>query len=417
MSKILVVDDEVKACALLKRFLEANGHEVITAGNGIEALEKLKSDPVDLIITDILMPEMDGFRLCRECKTSDKLRQIPFIFYTATYISKKDEEFALNLGAEKFIVKPLDLDKLLGILETIIKEHRTTAPVTLKTPIKDEKEYLAGYSKRLIGKLEKKVLDLESEIRLRKKMEEDIIKAQKLESLSTLAGGVAHDFNNFLSIVLYNVTFAKTCTNPTEEIFGYLAYIEKASKDAKDLTKQLASFSKCGEPVKKSISISSLIRESVDLALSDSRINCEFYLSDDIWPIYADKGQMRQVITNLVFNAKQAMPDGGNITIGVDNIYVSTEDALPLNEGKYVKVIAKDEGTGIPHEHLQKIFDPYFTTKEKGNGLGLAVSYAIIRKHEGHISVESEPGLGTTFTIYLPVSLEQTKETVSLRGE
>lgn len=414
MSRILAVDDEKKACALLKRFLEVKGHEVVTAGNGIEALEKLKSNPVDLIITDILMPEMDGFQLCRECKTNDKLRHIPFIFYTATYISKKDEEFALSLGAEKFIVKPLDLDKLLEILETIIREHRTTAPITQKDHIKEEEDYLAGYSKRLVEKLEKKVLDLEKEIRLRKKMEEDIIKAQKLESLSTLAGGIAHDFNNFLSIVLYNVTFAKSCTNPTEEIFGYLAYIEKASTDAKELATQLASFSKCGVQIKKNISISSLIRESANLALSDSRINSEFYLSDDICLIDADSGQMKQVITNIIFNAKQAMPEGGHIIIGAENINVSTEDALPLNEGKYVKVIIKDRGTGIPREHLQKIFDPYFTTKETGSGLGLAISYAIIRKHKGNIFVDSEVGVGTTFTIYLPVSLEEMEKTISL---
>lgn len=175
----------------------------------------------------------------------------------------------------------------------------------------------------------------------------------------------------------------------------------------------MGSFSKCGEPVKENISISSLIRESANLALSGSRINCEFYLSDDIWRIDADKGQMKQVINNIIFNAKQAMPEGGIITIRAENINVSTEDALPLNEGKYVKVIIKDEGTGIPHEHLQKIFDPYFTTKEKGSGLGLAISYSIIRKHEGHISVESETGLGTTLTIYLPVSMEQMKETIS----
>ncbi|MBT6230968.1 MAG: response regulator, partial [Candidatus Scalindua sp.] len=205
MNKILIVDDEVKACELLKRYLQAKGHDAVTAGNGIEALEKLNDGPVDLIITDILMPHMDGFQLCRECKTNEKLRYIPFLFYTATYVSRQDEEFAMNLGAERFLVKPIDLDKLLKILETTIKESANTTPVTLNNPVKEEEDYLAGYSKRLVTKLEKKVLDLENEIKLRKKMEVDIIKAQKLESLSTLAGGIAHDFNNFLTIVLFNV--------------------------------------------------------------------------------------------------------------------------------------------------------------------------------------------------------------------
>lgn len=285
MSKILVVDDEVKACELLKRYLQAKGYDAVTARNGIEALEKLKDGPVDLIITDILMPEMDGFQLCRECKSNDKLRSIPFIFYTATYISKKDEEFALKLGAERFIVKPLDMHKLLQIMKATIKEPLNSTSVNAQSLVHKDKEYHIEYSKRLVQKLEKKVLDLENEIRLRKKMEQDIIKAQKLESLSTLAGGVAHDFNNFLSIVLYNVTFAKSCTNPTEEIFGYLSYIEKASLEAKDLAKQLGSFSNCGVPVREKIYISDLISELSTLVLSDSAVSCESYITEDIWPI------------------------------------------------------------------------------------------------------------------------------------
>ena len=342
MNNILVVDDEVKACELLKRYLQAKGYDAVTAGNGIEALEKLKDGPVDLIITDILMPGMDGFQLCRECKSNDNLKSIPFIFYTATYISKKDEEFALKLGAERFIVKPLDMDKLLQIMEATIKEPPESTSKNPQSLIHKDKDYHVEYSKRLVQKLEKKVLDLENEIRLRKKMEEDIIKAQKLESLSTLAGGIAHDFNNFLSIVLYNVTFAKSCTNPTEEIFGYLAYIEKASKDAKALTKQLASFSKCGEPVKEDIAIPLLIKESTRLALSGTKIKCEFYLPDNIWSIDADKSQLKQVINNIIFNAKQAMPEGGVITISAENANISSDDTLPLNEGEYVKVFIKD---------------------------------------------------------------------------
>jgi len=414
MSKILVVDDEVKACKLLKRFLEAKGHEAVTAGNGVEALEKLKTIFVDLIITDILMPGMDGFQLCRECKTNDKLRPIPFIFYTATYVSKKDEEFALGLGAEKLVIKPTDLGKLLNILEATIKESKSAAPGAPKISIKEDAGFLAEHNKRLMAKLQKKVSDLQNEIKMRKKMEEYIIKTQKLESLSTLAGGVAHDFNNFLSIILYNVTIAKSCTNPTEEIFGYLSYIEKASEGAKDLARQLGSFSKRGVPCREKISISALINELSQLVLSGSAVRCESYISDDIWQIEADKGQMKQVISNLIINAKQAMPEGGTIRVGAENIYVTVADYLPLNEGKYVKIIIEDQGIGIPDENLQKIFDPYFTTKENGNGLGLAVTYSIIKQHEGDISVESEMGVGTTFNIYLPVFLKQVGKTITL---
>ncbi|ODS33451.1 MAG: putative two-component sensor kinase [Candidatus Scalindua rubra] len=177
--------------------------------------------------------------------------------------------------------------------------------------------------------------------------------------------------------------------------------------EAMDLTKQLASFSKGGVPVKKTVSISALIRGAVKLALSGSKVNCEFYLPDDTWLIDADKGQMKQVINNIIINAKQAMPEGGTIRVRAENINVTVEDSLLLNEGKYVKVTIEDQGTGIPHEYLQKIFDPYFTTKQKGSGLGLATTYYIIKKHEGHISVKSEIGAGTTFSIYLPASHEK----------
>jgi len=170
--RILIVDDIEENLYLLETLLKGSGYEVVTAKDGVEALSKLKEKSIDIIVSDILMPKMDGFQLCRECKKDDSLKNIPFIFYTATYTEKKDEEFALSLGAEKFIVKPQEPQVFLKILEEVIEEHKKRLLVISKKPIKGEEIYLAEYNKRLIKKLEKKVLDLEkSKKRLQKTME------------------------------------------------------------------------------------------------------------------------------------------------------------------------------------------------------------------------------------------------------
>jgi len=170
--RILIVDDIEENLYLLESLLKGSRYEVVTAKDGVEALEKLKEGPINMIVSDILMPKMDGFQFCRECKKDDSLKKLPFIFYTATYTEKKDEEFALSLGAEKFIVKPQEPQAFLKILEEVIEEHKKGTLVALKEPIKEEEIYLSEYNERLIKKLEKKVLDLEkSKKRLQKTME------------------------------------------------------------------------------------------------------------------------------------------------------------------------------------------------------------------------------------------------------
>ena len=179
--KILIVDDIEENLYLLESLLKGSNYEVVTAKDGVEALDKLKEEPINMIISDILMPKMDGFQFCRECKKDDNLKKIPFIFYTATYTDKKDEEFALNLGAEKFLIKPVEPEVLLKILKEVIEAHKKGTLITSKKPLREEEIYLAEYNKRLIKKLEKKVLDLEkSEKRLRKTMEDTIYTIGKI---------------------------------------------------------------------------------------------------------------------------------------------------------------------------------------------------------------------------------------------
>lgn len=241
----------------------------------------------------------------------------------------------------------------------------------------------------------------------KRKRDEEFLRSQKLESIGVLAGGIAHDFNNLLTAILWNLSSARTYESPQDTGYKRLAAAEKAVIRATDLARQLLTFAKGGAPVKKTAPVAEMIKESAVFALRGSKSQCEFSIPYDLWAGNIDAGQISQVLHNLVLNADEAMPQGGTIHITCENITLSESGPVPLKGGRYVKITVRDEGMGIPTEYLERIFDPYFTTKQEGSGLGLAVSYSIIRKHDGHISVESTPGKGTTFYIYLPASLEK----------
>lgn len=238
----------------------------------------------------------------------------------------------------------------------------------------------------------------------KKQMEEERQKAQKLESLGLLAGGIAHDFNNLLTGILGNINLAKILINPEDKMHNILEQAENASNKAKGLTQQLLTFASGGAPIKKIHDTADLIREVVSFTLRGSNVNCQFSLAQNLWPVEVDKGQLNQTFSNLIINALQAMPGGGTINVSACNLVPGKNIGLPLAERKYVKIAIKDHGTGIPAELLKKIFDPYFSTKPKGSGLGLTSAYSIIKKHEGYIHVESQPGKGSVFTVYIPAS-------------
>lgn len=238
----------------------------------------------------------------------------------------------------------------------------------------------------------------------RKRMEAEIIKTQKLESLGVLAGGIAHDFNNLLTAILGNISLIKKWIGDDTRVMERLEGAEKAANRARGLTDQLLTFSKGGTPVRKSASISQIVKESVDFVLRGSNVRCEYLIDDPVWPVEVDVGQMNQVINNLIINADQAMAEGGIIRVSIQNQFVAAQKIGPLAQGNYLVISIQDQGVGIPHELIPKIFDPYFTTKEKGSGLGLATVHSIIKKHDGLVRVQSKVGVGTTFQIYLPAS-------------
>jgi PAS domain S-box-containing protein len=250
----------------------------------------------------------------------------------------------------------------------------------------------------------------------RKRLEEELLKAQKLESLGVLAGGIAHDFNNLLTAILGNISLTKIITDPKDKkIHKRLSEAEKACFRAKDLTQQLLTFSKGGAPVKQVTSIKELIKDSASFAVSGSDVRCEFHIPEDLWMVEIDEGQINQAMANLLINAEQAMLEGGVIRVSAENVNVGLGDGLPLKEGRYVKMEIQDEGIGIREEQLSKVFDPYFTTKQSGSGLGLAAVYSIIRSHNGYIGVESELGVGTRFYIYLPQAQKEISAKVDIK--
>jgi len=259
-------------------------------------------------------------------------------------------------------------------------------------PIRDARGELSGVVLVFRDQTEKKRLD------------EELRRAQKLDSLGLLAGGIAHDFNNILTAIFGNISLARALSGPDEPSSMRLLEAEKAIRRARDLTQQLLTFSRGGEPIRRPLQLALLIRETLTFALAGSEVRAELTLAPDLWTVEADEGQLGQVLHNLVLNAVQAMPGGGRLEVRARNVEVQGAEPHPLPPGAYVCLTVIDQGSGIPPRDLERIFDPYYTTKEQGRGLGLTVSFSIVRSHGGSIFVDSLPGLGSRFHVYLPAS-------------
>ncbi len=263
------------------------------------------------------------------------------------------------------------------------------------SPIRDEKNRAIGTV--LVFR------DITEQIRT----EQELIKVKKLESIGVLAGGIAHDFNNILSVILGNIDFALSLSDShmSNESKELLDEALKASRRAQGLTQQLLTFAKGGEPVKETACLADVITESANFILHGDKVACRYNFPNDLWLVDIDKGQISQVIQNIILNASQAMPGGGMIDVSCENVMAADiRDFDAPEHSRYIKVTIMDRGIGIPGNILERIFDPYFSTKQKGSGLGLAITHSIITKHRGNIFVNSTPGTGTTFTLYLPVS-------------
>ncbi len=532
---ILIVDDNAENTYLLEALLKGNGYDVAVAGNGLEALGCLKTATINLVISDILMPKMDGFQLCRAIRSDEQTGNVPFIFYTATYTDEKDAELGIKLGADRFLVKPQDTEVLLAVVKEVLTE-RSPRPAT-KQPLGAEMEFFRQYNEILFHKLEKKVTDLEvanralqesetrfrsifdqspvayqsldeegrflyvndrlcrllqydsheltgqnfsmvwapeirpmfaktfadfkqngeihSELQLVRKdgsplevhiegriqndasgkfisthcvffditerrraetekilLENQLRQSQKMEAIGQLAGGVAHDFNNIMSAIVGYAAIALMKMKQDDPNRHSIEQIQTAASRATVLTQSLLAFGRKQSVNLVTVNLNDVILkfEKFLLRLLKENIRLKVEAAAKDLHIVADRGQLEQVLMNLVTNSRDAMPKGGEIIIktGLITISQSLVDAEGVQQpgGTYAFIAVTDTGMGMTDDVRQKIFEPFYTTKEegKGTGLGLAVVFGIVKQHNGFINVCSGPGCGTTFKIYLPSS-------------
>ncbi len=532
--KILIVEDIAEDRYLLKLNLEHRGCQVIEASNGKEGLRLANIEKPDVIISDALMPIMDGFQFLRSIKTNAELHSIPFVYYSAVYTGYKESELALSLGAVAFIRKPKDPQEFWEELVIALEKCKCNKETVASRELFDEEEeFLRKYSQIVVKKLEQKVRELEAanatiddkvqewqetfdsisdcvtihdtefnvllsnkacsmmldaspdkirskkcfelfhrhgepvegcpmftavrtghsseaerfepslnrwlsiscfplfkkdgavrgvvhyakDITERKKLEVQLLQSQKMEAVGTMAGGIAHDFNNILMAItgFGGLALMKMADDDPQK--KYVEQVLEAATRASHLTNDLLLFSRKQVSERKAVDLNASIRK-IEKFLSrviGEDVECRTVLQELPIVIQADEHQIGQVLMNLATNARDSMPGGGVLTVTAEKVVLDKEFVSAHGYGKpgeYALLTASDTGKGMDKETRQHIFDPFFTTKDtgKGTGLGLAVVYGIIKQHEGYINVYSEPGLGSTFRVYLPLAAAETAE-------
>lgn len=405
MTRVLIADDNQRNLYLLESIMKGNGFEVVSARNGAEAFAAAKRDSPDIIITDILMPVMDGFELCRRWKADPDLNQIPFIFYTATYTDPKDEQFARSLGAERFLIKPQKPDVLVAEIRQVIEESCSLSGRREAKPQADEKEILQEYSEVLFRKLEKKVMQLEAEIAERKALEEQreaVIREleQKNAELERFTYTVSHDLKSPLITIqgfsgLLREDAQKGDIGRLQEDISRI--IDAAGK-MQDLLADLFNLSRIGRigSPYEDIPLGTIAREGVHFLsapLAEKRIAVE--ISPDLPVVHVDHARIREVYTNLIENSIKFMQEQES-----PKVRIGMRESV---DGPVFFV--QDNGMGIDSKYLSKIFGLFekMDGRSGGTGIGLAIVKRIIEVHGGRVWAESEgPGKGTTICFTLP---------------
>jgi len=539
--KILIVEDDSDNRKILRYAIEDHQCEVIEARDGREGLEMAAKHKPDFIVSDALMPGMDGFQFLRAVKQDESLQSIPFIFYSAVFTKYNDAELAISLGAEGFIIKPKNPEEFWEELKQLIEEYRMKTEKTLTAEIiSDEGEYLRKHGETINKKLADKIEELKQEIVKRKQTEEELaetkkeweeifqaignpalildpeytilsvnkaaakalgsspeelkgkkcyscfhkadapaegcpmsgllqshnletvdmeiealngiflvsctpvfdeqgslkkiihiatditerrkaeeekkrlesqlLQAQKMEAVGQLAGGVAHDFNNILTSIITYCYFLKMKMKKDEPLSTYVDNILNSSEKAAGLIRNLLTFSRKQVIHLRPVDLHDIIKnvEKILRRVLSEDIELKTELTERVATVMADSVQIEQVLMNLVTNARDAMPDGGTLTISTDTFTTGNGSAKTQDNGKgetYAVLSVKDTGAGMDENIKGRIFEPFFTTKKmgKGTGLGLSMVYGIIKQHAGSVDVDSAPGKGTTFKVYLPV--------------
>lgn len=363
---LLYVEDEAATREQVSRVLAARGYRLTVAENGEQALDFFHEQAPDIVLTDIMMPSLNGLEMARAMRTRSPEIQIVCMtaFSDTSYLIE-----AIDIGINQFILKPFEFSNLFTALDRC-----------------------------------QEVIELR---RLQRRLESENLRTKKIEAIAILAGGLAHDFNNLLQVILGYVSLARMSAEPGSNTESMLMVAEQSSESAKELGTRLLTFARGVKMYMKPNQVGEVIREGVrDELNSNAMVTASIDLPDNLPLAMFDTVRIQQVVASLVTNACEAMPQGGSLHVSASATTLSAENALELTPGEYLHVIFRDTGTGIPRETLPKIFDPYFSTKEmgrqKGTGLGLALCYSIIKSHYGHIMADSDPGEGTRIHIYLP---------------
>jgi len=438
MTKILVVDDDELSRSVLELTLQNAGFAVQCAADGAEAMQVALAEVPDVIITDALMPVIDGFELCRQCKRDADLKHVPIIIYSGDYEREEDQKFGLSLGAFRYLLKPAPPAEIVGAVNQALSESRRFFGTDADRTLDQEMQQLRSYNEILFVKLENKMIQLQQTIDEHKKSEEalklmqgQIVQQEKMASIGQLAAGVAHEINNPMGFITSNLTSLAKYASRLDE---YIAALQQSMFSCPshpdtieiDLLRQKLKvdyvISDMCELIKESLDganrVSRIVQDLKSFSRVDQVESCRTNLNEaltttiniawnelkyiatlerdfnEIPDLICFPQQLNQVFLNLLVNAAQSIEKQGVITVRTwsdgDNIFVSVADT----------------GKGMTAEVKKHVFEPFFTTKDagKGTGLGLSISSDIIHKHGGQISVESELGIGTTFTVRLPVN-------------
>ncbi|HWX42832.1 MAG TPA: response regulator [Blastocatellia bacterium] len=410
--KVLVVDDSEMNRKLLEASLTAEGMEILVAADGLEALELLGRESVDAVISDVLMPRIDGYRLCYEIRKDDRFKAIPIIIYSASYISAPDEKLALDIGADSFLKKPASTQEIVAALDQAIATPR----VDRNSPNRSvaEIEVMKEYSERLIDKLEQKNIELENAGQMLletngklverteelKAISQQLWQAAKLASVGELAATVAHELNNPLAIVGLMIESLLEQTPADDPKRHALEVIEQEVARMGHQVARLLQFSRSSQPQISTVDVTEEIASTLDLVRNHLRnrgVNVVTDFQPGISTIQADREQLRQLCLNLLTNAADAMPKGGTVAVRVAPCSINgNSPALGIEFA--------DTGAGIASEDLSKITEPFYTTKPEGTGLGLAICKRIVQEHHGVLEITSVVGHGTVVRSTLPIS-------------
>ena len=393
--QILIVDDEPMNVSLLEAMLPKDTFAVHRAYDGMEAVEKATKVLPDIILLDIMMPEMNGYQVTAKLKSDPRTQHIPIVLVTALN-GVEDKVEGLEVGADDFLSKPLERTELTARVNSLLK-------------VKAYHDHMRSYQKKLETEVDRRTEKLATELTRRKEAEAQLIQAQKMEAIGTLAGGIAHDFNNILASIMGYTELALLDIEKESQIHEYLQAVMVAGNRAKDLVRQILTFSRQTEIQLQPLQMGFVLSEVFKLLRASLPSTVEVRLqTNSEATVMGDVTQIHQLVMNLCSNAAGAMEQaGGTLTVALDDVRIDApqpQGPSNLPVGSYVMLTVSDTGHGMSPDIMGRIFDPFYTTKEegKGTGIGLSAVHGIVKSHNGDITVESKPGKGSTFCVYLP---------------